>query len=31
VKSCTMLAVQADGHEVVTVEGLASASELHPI
>jgi aerobic carbon-monoxide dehydrogenase small subunit len=31
VKSCTMLAVQADGHEVMTVEGLATASELHPI
>ena len=31
VKSCTMLAVQADGHDVQTVEGLASASELHPI
>ena len=31
VKSCTMLAVQADGREVTTVEGLASASELHPI
>jgi carbon-monoxide dehydrogenase small subunit len=31
IKSCTMLAVQADGHEVETVEGLASASELHPI
>ena len=31
VKSCTVLAVQADGHDVVTVEGLASASELHPI
>jgi carbon-monoxide dehydrogenase small subunit len=30
-KSCTMLAVQADGHEVTTVEGMASASELHPI
>ena len=30
-KSCTVLAVQADGHEVRTVEGLASASELHPI
>jgi carbon-monoxide dehydrogenase small subunit len=26
-----MLAVQADGHDVQTVEGLASASELHPI
>lgn len=31
IKSCTMLAVQADGHSVETVEGLASASELHPI
>jgi carbon-monoxide dehydrogenase small subunit len=31
VKSCTMLAVQADGHEITTVEGLATASELHPI
>jgi carbon-monoxide dehydrogenase small subunit len=31
VKSCTMLAVQADGHEVLTIEGLASAQELHPI
>jgi carbon-monoxide dehydrogenase small subunit len=31
VKSCTMLAVQADGHEVTTVEGLSGASELHPI
>ena len=31
VKSCTMLAVQADGHDVETVEGMASASELHPI
>ena len=31
VKSCTMLAVQADGHEVMTVEGLATASELDPI
>ncbi|MHB1129709.1 MAG: (2Fe-2S)-binding protein [Ilumatobacteraceae bacterium] len=31
IKSCTMLAVQADGHEVMTVEGLATASELHPI
>ncbi len=30
-KSCTMLAVQADGHEVTTVEGLSMASELHPI
>jgi aerobic carbon-monoxide dehydrogenase small subunit len=31
VKSCTMLAVQADGHEVTTVEGLAGPSELHPL
>lgn len=31
VKSCTMLAVQTDGHEVRTVEGMAQASELHPI
>jgi carbon-monoxide dehydrogenase small subunit len=31
VKSCTMLAVQADGHEVITVEGLAGPSELHAI
>ena len=31
VKSCTMFAVQVDGHEVTTVEGLASASGLHPI
>ena len=31
VKSCTMLAVQADGREIETVEGLATASELHPL
>jgi aerobic carbon-monoxide dehydrogenase small subunit len=31
VKSCTMLAVQADGHEITTVEGLTTASELHPL
>jgi len=31
IKSCTMLAVQADGHAVTTVEGLATASELHPV
>ena len=32
VRSCLMLAVQADGHEVTTVEGLApSESELHPL
>ena len=31
VKSCTMLAVQADGSEVMTIEGLASGGELHPV
>ena len=31
VKSCTMLAVQADGHEISTVEGLAGASELSAV
>ncbi len=31
IKSCTMLAVQADGHNILTVEGLAGASELHPV
>ncbi len=32
VKSCTVLAVQADGQEVTTIEGLAtSAEELHPL
>jgi aerobic carbon-monoxide dehydrogenase small subunit len=31
VKSCTMLAVQADGHEITTVEGLGTPSELHPL
>lgn len=31
VKSCTVLAVQADGRDVETVEGMGSASELHPI
>jgi len=32
VKSCTVLAAQADGREVVTVEGLASGpGELHPV
>jgi aerobic carbon-monoxide dehydrogenase small subunit len=29
VKSCTLLAVQADGHDVTTIEGLASNGELH--
>jgi carbon-monoxide dehydrogenase small subunit len=31
VKSCTMFAVQADGHEIMTVEGLAQGGALHPI
>ena len=29
--SCLVLAAQADGHEVVTVEGLASDDRLHPV
>jgi carbon-monoxide dehydrogenase small subunit len=31
VKSCTVFAVQADGAEIMTVEGLAKNGELHPI
>lgn len=31
VKSCTILAVQADGQEVTTIEGLANDGELHPV
>jgi carbon-monoxide dehydrogenase small subunit len=31
VKACTMFAVQADGHEITTVEGLAQGGTLHPI
>jgi carbon-monoxide dehydrogenase small subunit len=31
VKSCTMLALQADGHEVTTIEGLAENGELHAV
>ena len=31
VKSCTLFAVQAQGAEVMTVEGLASNGELHPL
>ena len=31
VKSCTVLAVQADGKEIMTVEGLAQNGELHPL
>ena len=31
VKSCTMLAVQADGSEITTIEGLVKDGELHPM
>jgi carbon-monoxide dehydrogenase small subunit len=31
IKSCTMLALMADGCEVTTIEGLASGTELHPM
>jgi carbon-monoxide dehydrogenase small subunit len=31
VKSCSILALQADGAEVLTVEGLASGGKLHPL
>jgi aerobic carbon-monoxide dehydrogenase small subunit len=31
VKSCMVLAAQADGHEVMTVEGMSTGTELHPI
>jgi carbon-monoxide dehydrogenase small subunit len=31
VKSCTVFAVQADGSEVTTVEGIAQSGELHPV
>jgi len=31
VKSCTVLAVQADGSEVTTIEGLGQESDLHPM
>ena len=31
VKACTVLAVQADGSQVTTIEGLAKDGELHPI
>jgi aerobic carbon-monoxide dehydrogenase small subunit len=31
VKSCSMFAVQADGHEILTVEGLASGGTLHAL
>ena len=31
VKSCTMLAVQADGSEITTIEGLAADGQMHPV
>ena len=31
VKSCTVLAVQADGQQVTTIEGLAQGDQLHPM
>jgi carbon-monoxide dehydrogenase small subunit len=31
VKSCTVLAHQAEGHEVITIEGLGANGELHPL
>ena len=31
VKSCTVLGVQADGHELTTIEGLAENGSLHPL
>ena len=31
VKSCTLLAVQSDGAEIKTIEGMATNGELHPI
>jgi carbon-monoxide dehydrogenase small subunit len=31
VKSCTMFAVQADGAQITTIEGLAKNGELHPV
>jgi carbon-monoxide dehydrogenase small subunit len=30
-RSCLMLAVQANGHEITTVEGLASGDDMHPL
>ena len=31
IKSCTILAAQADGAEIITIEGLANNGELHPM
>ncbi len=31
VKSCTVLAVQADGHEITTIEGISGNGDMHPM
>src|ERR1700736_1798214 len=31
IKACTLLAVQADGHSVLTIEGVATGDTLHPM
>jgi carbon-monoxide dehydrogenase small subunit len=31
VKSCTMLAAEAEGHEITTIEGVATGDQLHPM
>ena len=31
VSACSLLAIQADGHEVLTVEGLGTPDDMHPI
>ena len=31
VKSCTLLGVQVDGHEITTIEGLATNGAMHPV
>ncbi len=31
VKSCTVLAIQAEGHRITTIEGIGSADALHPL
>jgi carbon-monoxide dehydrogenase small subunit len=31
VRACSILAIQADGHEVVTIEGVADGEKLHPL
>src|SRR6478752_1989946 len=30
-RSCLMLAVQANGHEITTIEGIANGAEMHPL